>query len=225
MIAKTSILKDKKAKARASHAIEVKTLLTSTINLDPCVTMVSEKIPISPRTNPRIRVLSYEENLREVEAGLREVLQKNELSNFSTLKHGKPFSVRNEDGNDPVVVPLFISIDVWQFLQEVLMHAPMIRDLGTMITIGRAVLDLVKYLQRKHDEKKVHRFTINCSSTYYIALDFLRTQGVAIGSPLYFHSFGYQCITITSDQKRNHVAHIVIYSNEGELKDYVTLSV
>lgn len=183
--------------------------------------MASEKISILPRTNPRIRVLSFEEHVGEVEAGLEEVLKENELSDFSTIRHGRPFSVRGEDENDPIVVPLFISIDTGRFLQN--MQA--IRDIGTMITIGRAVLDLVKYLQRKRTENKVHRFTVNCASTYYIALDFLRTQGTTIGSPIYFHSFGYQCITITNDQKRNHLAHIVIYSNEGELKDYVTLHV
>jgi len=167
-----------------------------------------------PRTNPRIRVLSFQNYLEEIKAGIVEVLGKNEVQKQRyDITIGEPFSVKNERNEDPLVVPLFLTINTWEI----------VRDLGAMITLGRALLDIVKYLQARRDEKKIHRFTINCSATYYLALDFLRTHGVTIGRPVYFHSFGYECLMISDDSKRPRVFHVVIFSNEGELSDYTVL--
>lgn len=168
-----------------------------------------------PPTNPRIRILSYQDYLEEVKAALVEVLSNNDIQKERyTIRSGEPFPVNDDHGGDPLVVPLFLTIDAWQSA----------RDLGTMITLGRAILDIVKYLRTRRDQKEVQRYTINCSSTYYMAVDFLRTQGIAIGRPMYFHSFGYQCLMISSDSKNSNAAHVVIFSNEGELIDYVALS-
>lgn len=177
--------------------------------------MSSEKTWVAPPTNPRIRVLSYKEYIEEIETGLREILAKNEILRFSTFRHGKEFSIETRGREDPLVVPLYVSINAFAIL----------RDIGTAITIGRAILDLVNYLRKGRQQRKIDRFTINCSSTYYIALNFLKSQGVGIGKPLYFRSFGWNCLTITDDVNRKNVIHVVIYSNEGEPSDYTVLSI
>jgi len=176
--------------------------------------MASEKPPIIPVTKPRIRILAYKEYLEETELGLKEILRKNELSQLYSIRRGEPFSVENEQSTDPLVVPIFLTIN----------PSPFLRDMGTMITLGRAFIDIVNHLRKKRSERKVHRYTVNCSSTYFIVLAFLNMQRVAIGKPLYFRSFGFQCLLIANDSKQNNIVHVVIYSNEGELSDYAALS-
>jgi len=176
--------------------------------------MFSEKTFVAPPTNPRIRVLSYKEYVEETETGLKEILAKNEILKFSTFRHGKEFPVETHDREDPLVIPIYLSINAFAIL----------RDIGTAITIGRAIFDVVNYLIKRRQQRRIDRFTINCASTYYIALNFLKSQGVGIGKPLYFHSFGWNCLTITDDANRKNVIHVVIYSNEGELSDYTVLS-
>jgi hypothetical protein len=148
-------------------------------------------------------------------------LGQSQESGFSAIKSAwyritsrEPFSVSDEYDNDPLVIPLFLTISPWEVA----------RDIGTAITIGRAILDIVKYLQTKRGEKKIHRYTINCSSTFYLALDLLRTQFVTIGRPLYFHSFGYHCLIISNDKTNAKAVHVLIFSNEGELKTHAELS-
>jgi hypothetical protein len=94
----------------------------------------------------------------------------------------------------------------------------------SVITLGRAFIDIVNHLRKKRPEKKVYRYTINCSSTYFIALAYLNMQGAPIGRSVYFHSFGFQCLLIANDTKKSNIVHVVIYSNEGELIDYAALS-
>ena len=175
----------------------------------------SEKPLVAPPTNPRIRVLSYKDYVEETETGLREILAKNEILKFSTFRHGREFPIETRGKEDPFIIPLYVSINVLAIF----------RDVGTAITIGRAILDLVKYLRKRRKQEKIYRFTINCSSTYFVALNFLKSQGVGIGKPLYFRSFGWTCLTITDDVNRKNVIHVVIYTNEGELADYAVLTI
>jgi hypothetical protein len=177
--------------------------------------MFSEKPLAAPPTDPRLRILSYREYVEETETGLKEILAKNEILKFSNFRHGKEFSIETRGLEDPLVVPLYVSINA----QDIL------RDIGPVITIGRAIFDLIIYLKKRRQQGKIYRFTINCSSTYYVALNFLKSQGVGIGKPLYFRSFGWNCLTITNDINRKKVIHIVIYTNEGELSDYTELSI
>ncbi len=170
---------------------------------------------VAPPTNPRIRVLSYKEYVEETEAELKEILAKNEILKFSTFRHGREFSIEVRGIEDPLIVPLYVNINALAIL----------RDVGTAITIGRAIFDLVNYLRKKSQQRKIYRFTINCSSTYFVALNFLKSQGVGIGKPLYFRSFGWNCLTITDDINRKNVIHVVIYTNEGELSDYTVLPI
>jgi len=176
--------------------------------------MTSEKRLVRPANNPRIRILSYREHVEEIEEGLKEILHKNDLLNISTFRRGEPFSVEVRYQDDPVVVPVFLIINV----------LPILRDVGVAITIGRTIFDIVDYLRKRRKENKVYRFTINCSSNYFVALNSLRMQGVTIGQSLYFHSFGWHCLVIASDVNRPSVVHVVIYSNEGELEDYSVLT-
>jgi hypothetical protein len=168
-----------------------------------------------PNRNPRVRVLCYPDYLEEIKSGLVEILDKNETTREKyVLRSGEPFSVIDEHRKDPLVLPLFLTFDIWKYAN----------DTSTLITLGGAILGVVKYLKSKRDTKRVHRFTVNCPSTYYLAWNFLRNQGVAIGTPLYYHSFGYECLMITRDSKNNRTAHVVIFSNEGEVTDYTMLS-
>lgn len=176
--------------------------------------MPYEKILVIPPTNPRIRILVYKEYVEKIEADLSDALAKNEILEFSTFRHGREYPIEIQENPDPIIVPLYVTIDAMALL----------RDFGTAITIGRAIIDLVKYLRKRRKQREIHQFTVNCSSTYFIVISFLTTQGVSIGKPLYFRSFGWNCITIADDAKRKNVVHIVIYTNEGELADYTVLS-
>lgn len=176
--------------------------------------MFPDKSLVTPPTNPRIRVLSYKEYIEETEASLREILAKNEILKFSTFRHGRAFPIETREREDPLIIPLYVSINALAFL----------RDVGTAITIGRAIIDLVRHLRKRRAQRKIYRFTINCSSTYFLALTFLKSQGVGIGKPLYFRSFGWNCLTIADDVTQKNVIHVVIYTNEGELADYTVLS-
>jgi len=176
--------------------------------------MFSEKPLVAPPTNPRIRVLSYKEYVEETETGLREILAKNEILKFSTFRQGREFPIETRGREDPLIIPVYVSINALAIL----------RDVGTAITIGRAIIDSINYLRKRRKQRKIYRFTINCSSTYFVALNFLKSQGVGIGKPLYFRSFGWNCLTITDDINRKNVIHVVIYTNEGELADYTVLS-
>lgn len=175
---------------------------------------ISDKALVAPPTNPRIRVLSYRHYAEETEASLREILKKNEILKFSTFRRGIEFPIETQEREDPLIIPLYVSINALAIM----------RDVGTAITIGRAIIDVVKYLRKRRENRKIHHFTINCSSTYFIVLNFLMTQGVRIGKPLYFRSFGWKCLTITDDVNHKNVIHVVIYTNEGELADYTVLS-
>ena len=176
--------------------------------------MFSDKPLVTPKTNPRIRVLSYKEYVEETRATLREILAKNDILEFTTFRLGKEFHIETSEHEDPFIATLYLFIDAWAFF----------RDVGTAITLGRAIFDIVKYLKRRREEGKIFRFTINCSSTYFVALNFLKDQGVGIGKPLYFRSFGWDCLTIADDINQRNVIHVVIYTNEGELRDYAVLS-
>jgi len=176
--------------------------------------MVPEEFLITPSRKPRFRILVFSEYLEKTELELKEILRKNELLQFYSIEKREPFSVRYEQQFDPLVIPIFLTIDPWQFL----------RDIGTMVTLGRAFIDIINYLRKRHSERKIYRYTVNCSATFFTSLAFLNMQGVAIGKPLYFHSFGFQCLLIASDSLQNNMVHVVIYSNEGELIDYVALS-
>lgn len=176
--------------------------------------MFSEKSSIAPPTNPRIRVLGYKEYVEETEQDLREILAKNEILKFSTFRRGREFQIETVRGEDPLIIPIYVTINALAIL----------RDVGTVITIGRAIFDLVEHLRKRRARRKIHRFTINCSSTYFIALNFLKSQGVGISRPLYFRSFGWNCLMIADDINRKNVIHVVVYTNEGELADYAALS-
>jgi hypothetical protein len=73
--------------------------------------MSSEKPPVVPVTKPRIRILSYQDYLQETESGLKEILRENKLLELSSFSRGEPFSVKDEQDSDPLVVPIFVTIE------------------------------------------------------------------------------------------------------------------
>jgi len=177
---------------------------------------------ILPYTNPRFRILSYQKYSQKIENEIEKKFLKNEeflkdvefLKDHFTFYQGKPYGVEDENNDDPIVVPYFLIVDVMPFLG----------NLATVITIGELIYKIIKYLRERREQKFIHRYTVNCSSTFFLALRDLKTRGVAVGRPLYFHSFGYQCLMISNDLNNLRKAHVIIYSNEGELTDYIVLT-
>ncbi|RLF80099.1 hypothetical protein DRN44_07860 [Thermococci archaeon] len=73
--------------------------------------MFFEKTSVVPPTNPRIRVLGYKEYMEETEERLREILAKNEVLKLSTFRHGREFPIETGRGEDPLIVPIYVTIN------------------------------------------------------------------------------------------------------------------
>ena len=89
-----------------------KNLFNPKTYLDLVLEMSSEEFFVKPTTNPRIRILSYERYLEETEAGLIEIIRKSELLDRYAIRREEPYPVEVEYQEDPLVFPIFLTIDV-----------------------------------------------------------------------------------------------------------------